>query len=92
MHTRPWPFSSLGKHARHQFILVLIVHDSDLERLGNRGLPLLETKRAATRDLTGNEQDGDDSPDGSEKHHHASEDEKDTGTETEEKIRNETVA
>ena len=47
---------------------------------------VLETKRAATRDSTGNEQDGDDSPDGTEKHHHASEGEKDTGTQTEEKI------
>ena len=47
---------------------------------------LLETKRAVTRDSNGNEQDGDDSPDGSEEHHHTSEDGEDTGTQTEEKI------
>ena len=47
---------------------------------------VLETKRAATRDSTGNEQDGDDSLDGSEEHHHTSEDGEDAGTQTEEKI------
>ena len=47
---------------------------------------VLETKRAVTRDSNGNEQDGDDSPDGSEEHHHTGEDGEDTGTQTEEKI------